>query len=1160
MRQVYKSTERSSAGNTITLLRSGIAMEIARRWASIALLLFMFVSVAAYGQIAGTASIQGTVTDTSGATVPQASVIATEVATQSRHTATTGRDGLYSFPNISIGTYTVQVAAPGFKTYTRDRIVLEVGSSIGVNVSLPLGESTETIQVESNGIALQTEDASFKQTIDEKSVTELPLNGRQVTGLIALAGGTVPGNGLTQGNKGFFSSVSPQIAGGQGNQVDFRLDGGDNNDYMSNTSFALPFPDAVAQFSVETAAMGAQSGLHPAGRVNVVTRSGSNQWHGSAFEFIRNNYLNASNFFSSGVKDTLHQNQFGGTVGGKVIKDKLFFFAGYQRLISKAASASTTARVPTAANLAGDFSASNSGTCVNSGVTVQLLNPKTGAILPGNKIDTGFFNTSALALSKYFPTPTDACGTVTYAIPVLQYENQFITRVDSQLTAKHNLYGRYFVDGYQTPALYSPTNVLITNNPGNTERAQTLTVGENWTVSNKMVNSIHLTATRRTNTRGPAAEGLNAASLGIDVYQPYPIGLRISGGKFTTYCSTCAPGTFNVNSFSIIDDVNLVLGKHQLVFGGEFIRVQENINNAFSSNGTFTFSGIFSQKGPAGTSAGGLVGDSTLDFLTGSMVSYQQSKPQQNALRAPIPSVYIQDTYHLGSRVVLSGGVRWGAQIWPTDYFGRGSTFSMAAFSANQHSSVYPNAPAGSLYYGDPGVSKGFAKNQWAQFSPRIGLTFDPLGDGKTVFRVGAGLVYDESNLFAASQPNYNPPYATLVNNTNLGAPIDFTHPWVGGTSPGNPFPQPTVPSASTSFSPNTQYIVYADNFKSPYVMQWTASMQHQLAHGWQFQLNYIGNKSTNQPYGFPLNRALYIAGNWTGPGSCGALTVSPGIGKPCSSTGNAASRYRLALQNPAQGAFYSGGGSGTIAMTSGSNASYNGLIVTLEHRASKSFSFLANYTWSHCISLLDNPGSFNTTAVQNPDNIHSDYGNCGFDRRGMFNSAIVAESNFGVSGWKSYVLNHWQLAPIVRATTGAPFNVTTGIDNSLTAVNNDRPDFVGGAVYTGAKPLANAALSPTIINASAFRANAIGSFGNLGRNAFIGPKFFNVDATLSRRFPIRDRLDMQLRLEAFNVMNHPNFANPGTLSINSGSFGRITSIASGSNPRLFQAAAKFTF
>jgi hypothetical protein len=1032
-------------------------------------------------------------------------------------------------------------------------------------------------------MALQTEDASFKQTIDQTTLTELPLNGRNITSLIQLSGASVPSSALTQGNKGFFSSVSPQIAGGQGNQTDYRLDGGDNNDYESNTSFAFPFPDAVAQFSVETSAMGAQTGLHPAGVVNVVTRSGSNTWHGSAFDFMRNNYINASNFFST--RDTLHQNQYGGTFGGRVIRDKLFFFGGYQRLSSSATSSTVTAKVPTAAMLAGNFLPAESSlpsACITFTPAQQalgihansLLNPITGAVLSNDQISPSFYNASALALLPFLPPAIDDCGnTAKFSIPVFQTENQFITRIDSTINQKHSVYGRFFRDGYVTPALYSPTNILITANPGNNEVAQTLTIGETWTVSSTLVNTVHLTGTRRTNTRGPAAQGLNATSVGINVYQPYPIGFRIQGPGFTPYCSTCAKGTFNVNSWSIIDDANKVIGKHQIVFGGEFIRAQLNVNNSFSSNGTFQFGSNFSLKGPAQNitytpPAGYLVqtGNSLLDFLTGSMSSFSQSKPQQNAMRAPIPSLYIQDTYHATKRLVISAGVRWSAQYTPYDYFGRGSSFDYGAFSANQHSTRFPNAPAGSTFYGDPGLPKNFTKNYVWQFTPRLGITFDPVGDGKTVFRAGAGLVYDETNFFASTETTQNAPFATLTTNTATTAPINFTNPWVGGTAPGNPFPQPFVPLTSQLFSPGGQFIVYPKEFPTPYVLQWTVSMQHELPHGWQFQIDYIANKTTHSPYGYPLSPVLYMAGNWTGAGSCTTtsglvLLTSPGTGKPCSSTGNSQSRALLTLQNPAQGPFYLGGGGGgaSTIMIAGGNARYDGMVANIQHRASKSFTFLANYTWSHCYDLLDNPGAFNTVAVQNPFNVKGDYAACGFDRRGIFNSAIIASSHFGLSGWKALAINNWEIAPIIRATTGAPFTVTSGFDNSLTALGTDRPNFIGGNIYLHTHPdnSVGGLTNPNSLDVSKFTENPLGTYGNSPRNGFVGPKFFNIDSSLSRSFPLHEALALTLRLEAFNVLNHPNFGNPAANVASPTGFGKISSAQA---PRIFQAAAKITF
>ena len=1150
---------------------------IGRRFGALFALAILFLAaIAGNAQISGTGSIQGTVSDSTGAVIANASVTLTNDATQVNRAVNSGRDGLYSFPNIDIGTYTLAVTSPGFKTYNQERIILEVGSSIGINVSLTVGATSEKVEVQAAGVALQTEDASFKQTIDERTLTELPLNGRQITSLIQLSGASVPSSALTQGNKGFFSSVSPQIAGGQGNQTDYRLDGGDNNDYESNTSFAFPFPDAVSQFSVETSAMGAQTGLHPAGVVNVVTRSGSNQWHGSAFDFIRNNYINATNFFSG--KDTLHQNQYGGTFGGRIIRDKLFFFGGYQRLSSSSGSATNVAKVPTPAMLAGNFLAAETAPCVTT-APIQLFNPITGALLPNDAIAPTYYDNAALALTTYLPPAIDNCGdTAKFAIPVFQTENQFITRIDSTLTQKHSLYGRFFRDGYITPALYSPTNVLVTANPGNTEVAQTLTLGETWTISSTFVNTVHLTATRRTNTRGPADQGLNAASVGItSVYQPYTIGFRVQGPGFTPYCSTCAKGTFNVNSWSIIDDANKVIGKHQLVFGGEFIRAQLNVNNSFSSNGTFNFSNVFSQKGPAqnitslpaGDMVNGLAaiqgGQSLLDYLTGSMTSFSQSKPQQNAMRAPIPSLYVQDTYHATKRLVISAGVRWSAEFTPYDYFGRGSSFDYGAFQANQHSTRFPNAPAGSFFYGDAGINKNFTKNYVWQFTPRLGVTFDPIGDGKTVFRAGAGLVYDETNFFASTETTQNAPFATLTTNTATTAPISFSNPWVGGSTPGNPFPQPFVPPSTQAFSTGGQFIVYPKLFPTPYVMQWTASMQHELPHGWQFQIDYIANKTTHSPYGYPLSPVIYIPGTWTGAGSCvspyGPLLTSPGTGKLCSSTGNSQARGLLTLQNPVQGPYYlaGGGGGASTIMVAGGNARYDGMVANIQHRASQSFTFLANYTWSHCYDLLDNPGAFNSVAVQNTNNVKGDYAACGFDRRGIFNSAIVATSHLGLSGWKAFAINNWEIAPIIRATTGAPFSVTSGQDNSLTALGNDRPNYLGGNIYLHTHPNSSTGglTNPNSLDVTKFAENLPGTYGNSPRNYFVGPKSFNIDSSLSRSFPLHEALALTLRLEAFNVLNHPNFGNPSASVFTPTSFGKVSSAAA---PRIFQAAAKITF
>jgi hypothetical protein len=1139
------------------------AHSLTRRWLGSLCLagIFLFAALLSFtgnAQTAGTGSIQGAVADQTGAVLQNASVTITNTATQVEHKTTSGSDGLYSFPNIPIGVYTVDVSASGFEHYSQAGVDLEVGSSIAVNVNMTVGATDQKVVVHANGIALQTEDPSFKQTIDQKTLTELPLNGRQVTSLITLSGGSASANENSdlQGSKTFYSSVVVSVGGGMGNATDYRLDGGDHNDYMTNVNLPFPFPDAVSQFSVETSALGAQSGLHPGGLVNVVTRSGSNEWHGTAFEFIRNNFIDATNFFST-KKDTLHQNQYGGTFGGRIIRDKLFFFGGYQRLKADQSQALTQAFVPTPANLLGDFSATESAACQAGGKAIQLLNPLTGAILPGNQISPALFNASSLKLIPYLPPATNDCGVVNYAIPSEQVENQFIGRVDWTISQKHSLYGRYFLDGYTSPAFFSPTNALITTQPGNYERAQGLTLGETYVINARTVNSFHATATRRRNNRGAAAEGIGPGTLGIDSYAPSTNFLELTvTNKWSTYCGTCASAHFNVNTFSFADDVNMILGRHQLAFGGEFVRSQLNINNLYESNGDFTITGVYSQKGPAGNSPGGTGADANLDFLTGALNSYQQSKAQQNALRAPIPSLYIQDTYHATKRLVLSAGLRWDPEYIPVDNFYRGSTFDMSSFLSNTHSTVFPNAPAGSFYHGDAGVPDGFTENSPWQFSPRIGITLDPTGQGKTVFRAGSALVYDEPNFFTAQRVNQNPPFATAISNVPVGVPMSFSSPWSNGSTPSNPFPLPFKPPASTTFAHQAQFIVLPKEFHPPYTMQWTASMQQELSHGWQFQIDYIGSKTSFDGYGYPLNPAVYI------PGTCGTTA--------CSTTGNQTSRFYLTQVNPAQGPGYAGGGSGSLLIASGANAFYDGMVASIQHRLSANFSFLANYTWSHCIDIQDNPGDIAGTTVQNPANIKGDQSNCGFDFRNIFNSTMVVSSNFSLTGWKALAINNWQLAPLVHIQDGAPFTVTSGVDNSLTDTGNDRPNVVNpNGIYTH-KQITQSSTggNRSWVNATAFAQNPNGTFGNSGRFAYRGPGYFQLDSAVSRSFPLHERLALILRLEAFNALNHPAFAAPGSTagylgsssSLVSSTFGQITSTLNSYGARVFQGAVKLTF
>jgi hypothetical protein len=1197
---------------------------------------FLICVLTIHAQIAGTANVQGTVTDSTGAVIPNATVTMTNQATQIQQTTKTDGSGVYAFPDIPIGQYRLTASVAGFKTYVQPKVVLEVGSSISINPVLQVGNQQQSVEVQAEGLALQTEDTSFKQTIDRADVNEMPLNGRQMSALITLSGGSsaAPGGDFT-GSKYSYQTISVSVAGGMGNTTEWKLDGADNNDYMSNANLPFPFPDAVQEFSVESIDLGARGGEHSGGLVNVITRSGTDQYHGDAFEFVRNNYLDATNFFSAST-DTLHQNQFGGTFGGPIIPGhhKLFGFAGYQRTDSVYSTAVNKMYIPTAANLQGDFSAtdpavysSTAGECVNAstGKNAQLYDPLTGAALYSNGVCNKYatpptFNSAAVALMKFMPTTgsqgvanyNPGTGEVDFAIPGAVYDNQFVARVDDNISAKHSLYGRYMIDGYQYPAYFFNNNILVTfQAPGQYQRVQSGVIGEAWTISPHLVNNVHLMGDKRVDHRRSAAGGPDSGTIGVTQYNAYSAFLLIaattSGANHSwdTYCGTCSPGYFNLDDEGVSDDLTWIKGRHQLVIGGEFLRIHFNENVGYQADGNFTFNGAYSGSGPTGQIAGKTVlGDSNLDFLWGALSAFSQSKEQELALRGNVPSLYIEDTYNAGPRLTIVGGIRWSPEYMPVDYFNRGSTFDYAAFLAGTHSSVYPNAPAGSFFYGDPGVSRQFTHNTPWQFDPNIGASWQPSGHGTTVIRGGMEVAYDVANFYTTNRVHQNPPFATDTSPNQI-APLCFSEPWLaGGTGYGcnqvggtntSPYPQPEIPSSTIGFPNQGQFIVLPSNFHVSDTLQWTLSVQHQFPRGWQAQLDYIGNRTRSMPIGTAINQAVYTPSVWgangtgcgpvviTGSAAQAAGTTGGGVsGTNCSTTANEQARFILTEASPSQGNLYQGGGNSAL-INDTAWANYNGMVATLQHRVSSTFSMLTNYTWSRCMNVYDAQGDQGGNGPMNPLNIGMDYGRCGSDYRNIFNGTVVATSNFqSLHGLAGYLVNNWELAPLFHITSGAPFNVTDATDVSLTDIGNDRPNLVSGVNPIKEVKIQGAGATTTqasrgYLNPAAFCFNqsgctpqvAAGTFGNLQRNLLSGPMFFQFDSQISRIWPILgERWKLDTRLEAFNVLNHPNFANPSSSNPAGSSFGTITATAGGTSlanipalaARVFQGSVKIIF
>jgi hypothetical protein len=1105
-------------------------------------LIFLCLPSAASAQSVAVAQVSGTVSDSSGNVIVGAQVTMTETDKHLVRTTVTDAVGSYVLPNLPVGPYQLQVNSPGFKDYVQSGIVLQVNNNIQINVTMQVGSVSEKIEVNASTNLVETKENSISNVIDRQRINELPLNGRQATQLIITLGAAAYGDPGDTGSKTFYSSTRISVAGGQGNGTAYLLDGGDNTDAMSNVNLPFPFPDALQEFSVETSAVSSRFGIHPGATVNVVTKSGSNALHGDLFEYLRNGDLNARNFFAP-TRDSLKRNQFGATAGGRIIRNELFFFGGYQGTINRSNPPVSTTFIPNAAMLNGDFSTVAGPTC-QSGGGLALKNPLAGnAPFPGNQIPVSMLNPVALKIAnEYLPVAAaDKCGKVTYAIPVTGDEHQFIGRVDWVQNTKHTLFGRYFLDNFTNPPTFDGKNLLTTTQAGNLERAQSASIADTYIFGAGTLNSFHFTFNRRRDNRGPTDLPINPTLLGINMYSAVPNFLLMSvTGGFNTFCGTCAPGHFNLNSFHWADDVDVIRGRHQMAFGFSLARVQNNTVSGFNENGNFMFNGSRTGLGLA-------------DFMTGLPNDFMQTNATPDDLRQWIMSVYAQDTFKVSPRFTLNFGIRWEPTFSDPDKYGRGTSFSIPAFYAGKFSTVYTNAPAGLFFKGDPGIPNAMWNGHLANFAPRVGVVWNPHGDGRDTLRVGGSILYDVSETWFNERETTNAPVGTAIDTLN---PVGgLSNPWLGYPG-GNPFPQ----NGKAFFPTAGIYINMPIDPKPTYVANWNITYQRQLPGSWMASISYLGNKTTH----------LWSGGGEVNPASflgLGACTINGVNYTTCSTTSNTQQRRRFFLANPALGASYAS----VNTMDDGAVAHYNGMLASIQHRFAQNFTFLANYTYSNCISDADFGAALAGASNSQPFNRHADWGPCVFDTRHNFNTSLVATSEVkGANAWKRRLLSDWQIAPLIHASSGQPLNVTTGKDQSLTGLNNDRPNQVLSNAYA-ANPVCNNGSTACVqwLNPVAYQTNALGTFGNIGRNAFRGPHTVNFDVALSRIFKVTERYSVQARMDAFNVLNHTNFAGAispagtvtsySTLQTNfsAGTFGRVQSAF---DPRILQFALKLYF
>ena len=1085
-----------------------------------------------------TAQISGSVKDQTGAVIAGAQVTATDTDTGLKRSAVTDSAGGFVLPNLPVGPYRLEAAAQGFRTYVQTGIVLQVADNPVINPTLSLGQIADQVQVEAAAPQVETRDTGVSQVMDSTRVVELPLNGRQVTDLVVLSGAATVST--TTSFVRNYPSVNISVAGGMHNGLTYLLDGASHNDPINGLNLPLPFPDALQEFKLETSSLSAQYGQHSAGAVNAVTKSGTDQFHGDLFEFFRNGNLNALNFFAV-VPDQLKRNQFGGTAGGRIIKDKLFFFGSYQGTRMIGTVAPQFAYLPTQDMLNGNWTAIASPAC-NGNRGIPLKAP-----FQNNQISPSAFSPVAVAImnSGKLPIPTDPCGKVQFGMKPVTNEDLTIDKIEYQISDKHSFFGRYELAHLIDPSGYVPGNLLTTGSANNGPyttypvvnlwQTQSLTLGDTYLISSSIVNSFRASLLRPTNSRGQPPQEITPASVGITPYfQPTNnqiLGLSVSGGFSIGGQGGNVPGLTNAVGIQASEDLSWVKGAHQIGFGFNDIYSRLGVQGWTSADGVFAFSA---------TNTGLGLGD----FMLGDVNTFTQQGVQGIGFRSNYIGAYVQDTWKISSRLTLNGGLRWDPFLPFSWRDGQSFYFTQSAFDRGLKSTVYPNAPAGALYSGDLGVPANGKTNpnQLWHFAPRLGLAFDPTGSGRMTIRAAWGLFRDYPDFYESQQVKISPPYNFTIVNTapGNGTAAGFANPWIGYPG-GSPFP--STLTKNVTFPTNGGWVVIPPNLPSVYVNQWNLSVQRQVGTNWLITANYMGSEATHLLSSIEANPAVYIPGV-----SC---VINGKTNSPCSSVNNTTQRRQLYLENPAQGQYY-----GSIVQENATGTmSYNGLFLTVQRHLDTGLTVQGNYTWSHCI----NTGTQQLISIPIIAGIHSVAsraglrGNCSIlepDRRHNFNLTVVYSTPRLTDPRLRLLASGWQISGIVRVLSGDYFSAKSGLDQALTGTDDQRPQQILTNVYAPNKSIAQ------WLNPAAFGQPTLGTYGNMGPGTLLGPGFFGIDTSITRRFPIRERQTFELRGEAFNVLNHVNPLDPVS-TLSSSTFGQIQAA---NDPRILQIAAKFIF